>query len=249
MTIARLSSLALCALLAHGAPALAQDDTTTAEPAPSDAEAKRLFDSGAELYEEGRYEQAIVAFREAYTLSKRHALLKNIANAQERLGDLEGAVATLNEYRIYADEETKASLETRVRVLEDRIAKERAAALAAEAAALEAAKAQAAAAPPAPAPEAAPERRPNTTKWVLMGTGAALTGGFGALTVISYTNGQNAADAGDESTYNNIRTLNNVSGAVAMAGGALLAVSVALPSSRAVSVAPTMGGLNLFGRF
>ena len=79
-------ALCLLTLLAAVAPeALAQDATT-------EARAKELYENGAALYEEGRYEEAILAWEEAYRLSSRPVLLFNIANAYERLGRGRGAV-------------------------------------------------------------------------------------------------------------------------------------------------------------
>jgi TolA-binding protein len=226
------------------APASAEDDA-----AAKDAEARRLYTNGVELYEEGRYEQAIIAFRSSYEMSGRHASLKNIANAQERLNDLEGAVATLNEYRVYAEASEKDSLTTRIRVLEERVAKERevrtaAAQAAAEAAALAAANQAALAQQSAP-----PTTRSNPLKWVLLGGGGALATGFGATTYVTYANGQTAREDIDKSRYESQRTLNSVSGALTLVGGGLAVVGIALPATRNVSITPTGTGLNFAGRF
>ncbi len=86
-------------------------------------------------------------------------------------------------------------------------------------------------------------------KWVLLGTGTALAGGFGAVTYVSYANGNTARDDGDETAYNSARSLNTVSGVLTLVGGGVAAVGIALPSSRPVSISPTAGGLRLAGRF
>lgn len=225
-------------------------DTPVATPAPApvatpvddtDAEAKRLYTSGAELYEEGRYAMAIKAFREAYAMSGRHTMLMNIANAHERLGELSEAVTALDEYRIYADEATKAKLERRIRTLEQRIAEENQAAAAA------------AAATPAPLPTPAPApvatSRANPTKWVLLGTGGVLAGAFGATALVTYGNGQDAASEGNRQAYDSARTLNTVSGVVAGTGGALAVIGLALPARRNVSLAPMGAGVRVGVRF
>lgn len=86
-----------------------------------EARARSLFENGARLYEEGRYEEAILAWEEGYRLSKRPLFLFNIANAQERLGKLEEALSSLNRYRAFAADDEREVLEKRVRNLEQRV--------------------------------------------------------------------------------------------------------------------------------
>lgn len=91
-------------------------------PAQADIDrAKQLFRNGATLYDEGRYEDAIVAWEEAYNLSKEPVLLFNIANAQERLGRYQDAYDTLNRYRAFAPESEREALERRLVNLEARL--------------------------------------------------------------------------------------------------------------------------------
>ena len=92
-----------------------------AQDADPDARARELYENGAALYEEGRYDEAIVAWDEAYRLSQRHALLYNIANAQERLGDYEAALDTLAEYRALAPASERDVLDRRLRSIERRM--------------------------------------------------------------------------------------------------------------------------------
>lgn len=218
-------------------PEASAQPANTPVPPDSDAEAKRLYTNGAELYEEGRYEQAILAFREAHALSGRHTLLKNVANAQERMGELQAAVDTLNEYRVYAETGEKDALATRIRVLEERISKEREARM------------QAAAAAPQRIAPSTTEQRSNPVKWVLLGGGGALAAGFGAATYVTYSNGQDAREEADELAYDTQRNLNTITGALTILGGGLVGVGIALPASRNVSITPTGTGLNFAGRF
>jgi len=213
-------------------PALEKPTASPSLSSGQEEEAKRLYSSGAELYEEGNYELAIKAFREAYEISKRHPLLMNVANAQERLGDLQGAIDSLNEYRIYADLETKEKLERRIRVLEQRQDE----------------AGPATAATPMPA-ETGPQMEPNPVKWVVLGTGGAIAAGFGVVTFVSYSNGQSAVDANDEAAYNSARSLNTIAGALTGVGGALMVVGLALPAERAVSVSPMANGVRFGLRF
>ena len=100
--------------------ALAADD-------PDDARARELYDNGAILYEEGRYEDAIAAWEEAYRLSGRPLLLFNIANALERLGRYDEAMVDLSRYRAFAPAEERETLDRRIRNLELRIDEQKAA--------------------------------------------------------------------------------------------------------------------------
>ena len=84
--------------------------------------AKELYENGAILYTEGRYEDAIVAWDEAYRLSQRSQLLFNIANAQERLARWRDALETLNRYRAYAPADQRDALDRRIANLERRLA-------------------------------------------------------------------------------------------------------------------------------
>ena len=215
--------------------ALAQDapeEPSAPEPEPaadtSMAEAKRLYENGQRLYEEALYDEAILAFEESYALSKQPALLFNIANAQERMGDLAGAVKSLNKYRVNADAEEQTKLERRVSILEDRIEKE-------------------ATAKPDPVPVPVPTPQPvlpevqevnNPTKWGTLGAGIGATVVFGSLTAWSYTQGRAAVDAGDQAAYGGPRAINNASIALTVVGLGLTGVGLALPAKKP---APAVG--------
>ncbi len=83
--------------------------------------AKELFLNGKELYNQGRYESAIIAWKEAYALDPRPVLLFNLANAYERSGQFEEALDALERYRPLAKPEEGEVLDTRIRALEDRV--------------------------------------------------------------------------------------------------------------------------------
>lgn len=93
--------------------ALAQAD-------PDMVRAKELYDNGAILYEEGEYEQAIVAWQAAYELSQEPLLYYNIANAYERLGRYDEAIDALAQYRAFAPSGERDALDRRLRNLEKR---------------------------------------------------------------------------------------------------------------------------------
>lgn len=95
------------------------------DPAADDARARELYENGALLYEEGRYEDAIAAWREAYRLSDRPVLLFNMANAAERIGDYDEAMRLLSRYRAYAPAEERETLDRRIRNIERRLDEQR----------------------------------------------------------------------------------------------------------------------------
>ena len=86
-----------------------------------DARARLLFDNGHQLYMEGRYEDALAAWTEAYALSQRPLILFNMANAYERNGQLEKAVAVLNRYRAYAQPDEQEVILRRIKNMEQRL--------------------------------------------------------------------------------------------------------------------------------
>jgi tetratricopeptide (TPR) repeat protein len=101
-------------------PAWAQDTPT--DPAEIERRGIELYENGAILYEEGRYEDAILAWQEGYRISQRPGFLFNIANAQERLGDYRAALDTLGRYRALAHTDERETLDRRIRNLEERLA-------------------------------------------------------------------------------------------------------------------------------
>ena len=190
----------------------------SAQDADTD-QAKVLFQNGTRLYEEGRYEDAIAAFEKAYELSKRPALLFNISNAHERLGNLEAALETLNEYRIYAKPEDQDKLATRALMLERRLEEQQ--------------SEPAVAVAPAPAPVAAPapsSEAPATLERggkgagpvVLSTVGAVLAVGGGVGAGLTAATGAGHVDAGDEDAWNRLRPVNNAAFGVGVVGGGML---------------------------
>ena len=88
--------------------------------------AKRLYQNGQELYDEGNYDAAILAWNEGYVLSNKAGFLKNIALAYEAKGEYEEALAKLNEYRAFAPLEEKEALKEHSLVLSQKIQEEEA---------------------------------------------------------------------------------------------------------------------------
>lgn len=85
-----------------------------------DKRARDLFLKGDRAYAEGDYEAALTAFEAAYALSARHALLYNMANAHERLGEYDKAVEKLRLFLPYASSSQEKLIEKRIQSLQIR---------------------------------------------------------------------------------------------------------------------------------
>lgn len=112
MTIAR--ALAIVALLcAAVAPARAMTE--------EDERAKAHFLAGQSYYDQASYTDALREFNEAYRISKKPALLYNIARCFEGLDQLDDAVRMLERY-LQEDPQTpdRTAVETRIANLEQR---------------------------------------------------------------------------------------------------------------------------------
>lgn len=211
------------------APATETPAAPRSGPSPEEMErAKQLYENGDRLYNEAQYEAAIVAFREVLQITGQQELLYNIASAQERKGDLQAAIDTLNQYRIYAPPDEQSSLDRKLRTLERRLDEERA-------------KAEAAKVTAVPTTPVQPvQGEPNTLKPVLIGTGAAVAAVFGAATIATFVVGSGADEKG---TYDTARILNLTSGSLAIVGAGIAGIGIALPARKkapgvAVSIHP-----------
>jgi len=91
---------------------------------PKMAEAKRLFDDGADLYMRGNYEEAIDAWQKSYEISKKPLIFESIANAYERLGQPRQARDYLGRWRAAAPPDEHELLDARLKKLDERIARE-----------------------------------------------------------------------------------------------------------------------------
>jgi tetratricopeptide (TPR) repeat protein len=125
----RAIACALAALLSSGTvvPRAAADDDDGAEPAkpvsPSKAEAERHYKRARELYQLGRYREAIAQLEAALKLDPEGAeLLYNLGLVHEKLGDVDEAVQAYRKYlRVLgddADPEEKKKIEGVIKRLE-----------------------------------------------------------------------------------------------------------------------------------
>lgn len=108
MGLARVAMV--CALLAVGAEARAQS---------ADEEARALFEQGRQAYDAGEFEEAVTAFRRAYVLSRRSALLYNIGQSELRLEHHSLALEAFEGYlrQEEGDSARRAEVEEQVRQL------------------------------------------------------------------------------------------------------------------------------------
>lgn len=90
--------------------------------AQSDDLAKGHYMAGQAYYNQARYPEAVREFQEAYRLSPKSALLYNIAQAYERMGKIDDAIAHLKKYLAAApDASDRAAVEERLKNLEARV--------------------------------------------------------------------------------------------------------------------------------
>lgn len=87
----------------------------------ADRQALAFYEQGSTAYTEGRYEDAVRAFVQAYELSPRPLLLFNLANAYERMGAHREAIPMLEGYLPHAPADERPVLETRIANLRARV--------------------------------------------------------------------------------------------------------------------------------
>ncbi|MBK9265835.1 MAG: hypothetical protein IPM54_39355 [Polyangiaceae bacterium] len=191
-TASLVASLVGLSLLTTTVPSFAQAKakpaaTTKKKPLnkkdPKYIEGKRLFEKGEELYSKGDYEKAIESWEMSYDLSGADLILESIANAYERLGQVEKAREYLGRWREAAPADERADLDARLKKLDERIAKEKAV--------QEAKAAQEKADKDSAAKRAADEKAAANAKLFIpgiviagVGAGAAITGGV--LDIVAY---------------------------------------------------------------
>lgn len=221
-----------------------------------ESRAIEMYENGAALYGEGDYAGAIQAFREAYKLAPtKHSMLVNIANAQERLGELEAAAESLKTYRVYAPAEERDALGRRVFNLEKRVEEKAQAARLAEIEEQRKAAEQAAAQTAALRSETtAPPRKITPRKaaaYSLLGGGAGVLAAGGVMAGVSHGQSRTAIENNDQDAFNATKPMNRagiglaVGGGVAVATGLVLALLPDKSRAPAVGVAPTADGVDV----
>lgn len=133
--------MALLVAAAHvGGPAYAQapEDEASDEPSdepseadapaePNDEEARLLFQAGRQAYDQGRFEDALQRFEQAYELSRRPALLYNIGQAADRLRHDAQALEAFEHYLEATGEDAphRRAVTARIEVLRRQLEAER----------------------------------------------------------------------------------------------------------------------------
>lgn len=198
--------------------------------AEDDEKARVLYLNGQRMYEEGRYEDAILAFQSAYDLSPRPLLLYNLANAHERLGQLPEAIDALNRYRIYADPQEQDILLARVQTLERRLEQQRVQPVPL----------------PIPAPIPAPvvpqpvptvPVRRSKAPWVVAVSGSVLALAGAGTAGFTYASSRTLLEGGDEAGWNRLRPINNAGFVSAVAGAAVGTIGLTWGAARAPAAA------------
>jgi hypothetical protein len=80
----------------------------------SEIEARIQFEQGVLLYEEGKYDQAAVAFRRAYELKPSYKLLWNVAQVENELGNYSAALDAYTKYLADGGDEVSAERKQQV---------------------------------------------------------------------------------------------------------------------------------------
>lgn len=221
------AALVVCAATAMVAPdiAVAQVD------GGSDAEARRRFDEGRAHFDAGEFADAANAFRRAYVLSPRYALLYNIGQAELRAGRDAEALEAFEGFlrQAPADDARRSEVEERVRVL-------RAMGIAASTGTV---VATAEPEPATPEPEAdpvvaaTPAAGPadgggsDPTGWIIAGIGGAVAVGGAILLGVGVADAGSVTGAPDGTRWADIEGAAGRANAEFAAGVAMLAVGVA----------------------
>lgn len=123
-------ALALALVASFAARAAHAQSTTAATPvrvdqAEVDTQARDAFDAGRAALEQGRPEDALIDFRQAYRLSGRPELLYNIGLVEDRLRHDRAALEAFQGYLdAVPGAQNRASVEDRIRLLREEIARD-----------------------------------------------------------------------------------------------------------------------------
>lgn len=178
----------LALALAFAAPAAAQLDGA------ADVDARGLFDEGRVAYDEGRFDDAVRAFRRAYVLSPRYQLLYNIGQAELRAGHDDRALQAFEGFLRQAPEDAphRSEVQERVTVLRGMGVTPSEGPETAEAAVDE----PPAAAADTPALDAAPPPASvDVTPWIVTGVGGALVVAGAVLMGVGIAEAQRVTEA------------------------------------------------------
>ena len=112
----------VCALLLAAGPAALAEPAGASRAADATQEAKAHFRKGAEYYRQARYREAIAEFEAAYKLRPHGVIFFNLAQCQERLGDIPAALQAYHEYlRAVPDADDRNTVHAAMANLEARL--------------------------------------------------------------------------------------------------------------------------------
>ncbi|PTL75660.1 PEGA domain-containing protein [Vitiosangium sp. GDMCC 1.1324] len=101
--------------------ALGGTGASAAEPGAARATARRHFERGTSLYQEGRYAEAAAAFEAAYQARANGVVLYNLGQCYEKLGELQRAIGYYRDYlRTVPNAEDRPLVESLIARLEKR---------------------------------------------------------------------------------------------------------------------------------
>lgn len=242
--------------LVIGCPTLSAEAQPKAKKDPK-TEALELFEQSADLYRQGKFDEAAQLLERAYSLHDEAVLLYNLGRAYEGLGENQKAIDAYTKYLEKApNAKDRGALERRIETLKAQIEKEKALAQPET-------PAPKAPEPAEPKPEPAKSSKgPGVLPWVVTGVGVAAVGAglFVGLQAKSKRDDAQdnpvSADAQDEyDSAKSMATTANVlliAGTVVAAGGvtwALLSRKKSEPAAAApLHLTVTPGGLRLGGR-
>ncbi|MBI4701966.1 MAG: hypothetical protein HY744_12580 [Deltaproteobacteria bacterium] len=120
----RLAAAWLLGALALGTAALPEAQAQSGKPKitfEQRLQAKRLFDQAHLAYSRGDYEEAILKWEQSYELSQEPLIFQSVANAYERLGDIEKAYEYLKKWDEQAPAYKRKELAGRLAKLKARL--------------------------------------------------------------------------------------------------------------------------------
>jgi len=191
----------------------------------SDGDARASFQLGQTAFEQGRYQDALVLFQQAYDLSGRAQLLYNIGQAADRVRDDQRALAAFERFlRDVPDSPQHVSTRARVDVLRAEIAEDEAR----ESAAAEAAVAREAAPVTVDAPLESTSSGPSaTTGFVIAGVGAGALAVGATFLALGVRDRHAVEDASFGTSYASVRDAYDRGPARVTVGAILVGVGAA----------------------
>jgi tetratricopeptide (TPR) repeat protein len=246
-------------------------EQTDRDEAGAEAEARALYAAAQAAFHEGRFENSLQYFQRAYELTRRPALLYNLAVTYDRLRRDEEALAAFEQYlREEPNAENVREVEGRVAVLRQALARttdpSRAEATPLDTTPVETTT-RVEPTPPDTAPidrtppiVAAPSNDAGPGPWIVVGVGGAAVVAGAVLLAVAAADVAAVEGASPGTRWSEVRGAYDRSEAESIAGGVLLGVGAAAAAAGVVwavaggggsevEVAPTASGVVVRGTF